>query len=223
MISNTKLARKSMLQSQIFTNQVNDTFVLEALRLIPRELFVAEKYQNVAYVDDDIPVNNAPIGRQRFLPQPLIFARMLQLAKIEKSHRVLDIASSSGYSSAVISRLAREVIALESDSEFTASASVNMNKLNIENVNVVAGDLLLGAPEYKPYDVILIEGTVEQIPETILKQLKIGGRLVTVMAAGGIGNIIVVEKGEKGISTAVHFQASTYKLEEFKLEKGFKF
>jgi protein-L-isoaspartate(D-aspartate) O-methyltransferase len=149
---------------------------------------------------------------------------MLQLAELDKSYRVLDIASASGYSAAVISLLAREVIALESDSEFTASASVNLNKLGIENVNLVAGDLLLGAPEYKLYDVILIEGTVEYVPDTILKQLKPGGKLVTILASGPkLGNIIVMHKVEKGITTSIHEQAITGRLVEFLLDKSFKF
>jgi protein-L-isoaspartate(D-aspartate) O-methyltransferase len=218
MITNTKLARKSMLQGQIFTNQVTDGRVLDALKTVPREDFVAEKYKNVAYIDDDIP-----LGGGRYLPQPLVFARMLQLAEIEKSHRVLDIASGTGYSAAVIALLAKEVIALEADSELTASASVNLNKLDVENVNLVAGDLLMGAPEYKLYDVIMIEGTVEYIPETILKQLKPGGRLVTVLAKEKLGNIVVVHKGEKISTTATHFQATTQRLEEFAKPKGFSF
>lgn len=218
MTTNTKLARKSMLQGQIFTNRVTDGLVLEALRAIPREDFVADKYKNVAYVDDDIP-----LGQGRYLPQPLVFARMLQLAEIERSHRVLDIAAGTGYSSAVISCLAKEVIALESDSELTASASVNLNKLDIENVNLVAGDLILGAPEYKLYDVIIIEGTVEYVPDAILKQLKPGGRLVTVLAKGKLGNIVVVHKGDKISTTSVHHQAITSRLEEFAKPKSFNF
>ena len=112
---------------------------------------------------------------------------------------------------------------LEADSELTASASVNLNKLDIENVNLVAGDLLQGAPEYKLYDVIIIEGTVEFVPDSILKQLKPGGRLVTVLAKEKLGNIVVMHKGEKLTTTAVHYQASTQRLPEFVKPKGFEF
>ena len=218
MPTSTKTARNSMLQGQIFTNQVTDSAVLEALRAIPREEFVAEKFKNVAYIDDDIQV-----AADRYLPQPLVFARMVQLAEIEKSHRVLDIASASGYSPAVIACLAREVVALESESELTAIAGANLKKLGIDNVNLVAGDLQLGAPEYKLYDVIMIEGTVEFVPDAILKQLKPGGRLVTVLAKDKMANIVVMHKGEKITTTAIHFQAMTRKLEEFVKPAGFKF
>lgn len=219
---NTKIARKSMLQGQIFTNRVTDANVLDAMRATPREIFVAEKYAGVAYVDDAVPANN---GEEiRYLTPPLVFARMLQLAEIDKSHRVLDIASATGYSAAVVSLLAKEVIALESDSELTARASVNLNKLDVENVSLVAGDLLMGAPEYKPYDVILIHGSVGYVPDTILKQLRMGGKLITVMADGNsrLGNIILMHKTEKGITKAIHEQAVTPVLAEFVAEKGFK-
>lgn len=208
-----------MLEGQCFTNKVTDERVLAALKVIPKEIFVPAEFSDSAYIDEDIALGNG-----RFLLSPLVFASLLQYANIKSNERVLDVASGSGYSSAVISRLAKEVIALESDSEFTAGASVNFNKLSIENVNAVAGDILLGASEYKPYDVIIIEGMVEQIPENLIKQLKPGGRLVTVIATEvGIGNITVITRAEKTYYTAKYQQGIAPLLNEFTNNIRFKF
>lgn len=218
MITNTKIARKFMLEGQCFTNNVTDPNILRALKSVPREIFVPDAYAESAYIDEDIPLTNG-----RALLQPLVFARMLQLAQINKSFKVLDIGCCTGYSSAVISLLAKEVVALESDSELTAGVSVNLNKLNIENVTATAGDLLLGAAEYKPYDLIIIEGMIEYIPETIIKQLKVGGRIVAVMVENSIGNIVVATKNERGVNITKHFQANSYRLEEFSKARSFNF
>jgi protein-L-isoaspartate(D-aspartate) O-methyltransferase len=219
MITNSKIARKSMLEGQCFTNNVNDESVLAALKLIPREVFVPSAYAESAYIDEDIKL---PGGR--VLLQPMVFARMLQLAEINKSQRVLDIASASGYSSAVISKLAKEVIALESDSELTAGASVNFNKLGIENITAVAGDVLLGANEYKYYDLIMIQGMVQYVPENLIKQLKPGAKLVAILEEKeGLGNIVVITKDERSFATTKYFQTLAFKLIEFTKPERFEF
>lgn len=181
-------ARRMMVDGQIRTNDVTDRRVIAAFEEVPRERFVPREQAALAYLDRDLPIRNAGPGRPtRFLLKPQDLARLIQAAEIDARARVLVVGCGSGYSAAVLAFLAAEVIALEEDEDLAGAADENLRALGIENVTVQTGPLAAGVPAAAPYDVILIEGAVEIIPEALRTQLKDGGRLVCVLRDGPLG------------------------------------
>ncbi|MBI5163344.1 MAG: protein-L-isoaspartate O-methyltransferase [Magnetospirillum sp.] len=186
-------ARLNMVENQIRTNKVDDSRVLSALAAVPREVFVPKPMRGFAYVDDDIDV-----GGGRSLIEPLVLARLLQIAAIGSDEVVLAIGDATGYVSAVIARLAQTVVSLERDAEWVNRASATLTELGIDNAAVVQGRLDQGYPAQAPYDVVVIAGAVGEIPPAICRQLSDGGRLVAVVSpAGGVGKgVLVVRVGD---------------------------
>lgn len=178
-------ARTRMVESQVRPNDVTDHRLLAALLETPRERFVPAPRRALAYIDEDVLLKQAD-GRQpaRFLMEPTPFAKLVQLADVKPGDLVLDIGCGTGYSSAVLSKLADSVVALECDEELAAAANETLPALEIGNVAVVTGPLNQGYPEEGPYDVILVNGAVPEVPEALFEQLRDGGRLVAVIADG---------------------------------------
>src|SRR5262249_24044222 len=135
-----------------------------------------------AYVDEDIP-----LGRGRFLTEPMILGRLLELAAVRSSDVALVIGAGVGYSAAVLGRLAGRVVALESDREFAQRAAQTLQAVTAPNVAVVEGSLADGVPRLAPFDVIVIDGAAERVPPAIVEQLAESGRLVAVIRDSGIG------------------------------------
>jgi protein-L-isoaspartate(D-aspartate) O-methyltransferase len=213
------VARRNMVESQLRTNKVTDPAVLAAMGSIPREEFVPASLAGVAYVDDDLP-----LGQGRHLMEPMVFARMLQHAEIRPSDVVLDIGCATGYSSAVVAKLAATVIALEGDSDFARRAAQTLAKLQADNVVVVEGDLCSGYARQAPYDVILIEGAVPEIPAEIAAQLGESGRLCAVVSPRGqTGRAVLALKAGGVVSHRDIFDAATPLLPGFAREPGFRF
>ncbi len=165
-----------MVEGQIRPNHVTDPALIVALESVPRELFVPKGAEGFAYVDEEIRLGNG-----RSLLEPMLLARLLQVAGITPQDAVLDIACATGYSTAVLARLARSVVAVESDAELAARASEALAAAGLDTP-VITGPLEDGAPNRAPYDVILINGAVAEVPQGLLRQLRDGGRLVTVLA-----------------------------------------
>jgi len=215
-------ARENMLNSQIYTNKVDDEFVLAAIEAVPRENFVPENLRGVAYVDKDLP-----LGDGRILMEPMVFARLLQLAEIKETEKVLVVASATGYAVAVIAGMAAEVVGCENNLNFITAAQGNLKNLGIANAAFVKAELPLGAERHKPFDVIFINGAVEEIPLKILAQLSENGRLVTVKASleqpHGPHYGSLVHYRNKVVSLTKEFQAFTAKLPEFNARRGFEF
>jgi protein-L-isoaspartate(D-aspartate) O-methyltransferase len=174
------IARQNMVEGQIRPNKVTDQLVLQAMETIPRELFVPKHLRGISYTDEDISLDNG-----RWLMEPVVLARMLQAADVEENDVALEIGCGTGYATAVLSRMASTVVAVEPDSEFSARATATLSELGIDNAAVIDGDLTTGCPEQGPYDVILISGAVEEVPQALLDQLAEGGRLVAVVRAAG--------------------------------------
>ncbi|MGC2409672.1 MAG: protein-L-isoaspartate O-methyltransferase [Methyloceanibacter sp.] len=176
-------ARQTMVESQLRPSQVTDRRLLAAFATLPRERFVPPSKQPLAYMDAGLEVwpsiDGAPA---RFLLAPVILARLIQLAAVEANDAVLDIGCTTGYSTAVLARLARSVTGVEAEPELAAAASESLGELSITNASVVEGELALGAPTGAPYDVILLNGSVPEVPKTLLAQLKENGRLVAIVA-----------------------------------------
>jgi len=185
------LARRNMIDGQLRPNRVTNSALLAAIADLPRERFLPDSLKSVAYADDDVP-----LGSGRFLMEPMVLARLIQSLQPLPEDKALVVASGRGYGAALLARLVKTVVAVESDAVLAGSASRTMKELNIGNVEQVAGSLAAGAPAGAPYDVILVEGAVREIPPAILAQLADGGRLATVIAgAPGVAHLVVKEGG----------------------------
>ena len=185
------LARRNMIDGQLRPNRVTSSALLAAIADLPRERFLPDSLKSVAYADDDVP-----LGGGRFLMEPMVLARLIQSLQPLPGDKALVVASGRGYGAALLARLVKTVVAVESDAVLAGSASRTMKELNIGNVEQVAGSLAAGAPAGAPYDVILVEGAVREIPPAILAQLADGGRLATVIAgAPGVAHLVVKEGG----------------------------
>ena len=196
-------ARRNMVDRQLRTNKISDEAVLEALGQIPREPFVPQGLRTAAYVDEDIP-----LGGGRHLIEPMVFGRLLQAAGVQRGDLVLDIGCGPGYSTAVLSKLANMVVALECDPELARRCAAALGDLAIDNALVVQGPFEQGWPAQAPYNVIVLGGAAEQVPETILNQLAEAGRLVGVEMRGGVGRAMLYFRHRGVISGRPLFDAA---------------
>lgn len=208
--------RHNMVEGQVRPNDVTDRRVQHAMATIPRERFVPNHLNVVAYTD-----NCLEVARGRYLLDPRCFAKLAQLASIGAQDRVLDVGCGSGYSSAVLAQLAREVIALEVDAGLVRIASECLS--GISNIEVVQGPLSEGLPDRAPFDVIFLNGTVESRPERLLSQLADGGRLVAVIRENGRGQAHLMLKVGDAMSDRVAFDAQVPILPGFEKTPGFVF
>ncbi len=218
-MSNYATARMNMVDGQIRPNKVTDAGLLASLGAVPRELFVPKAARAYAYVDEDVAIGNG-----RYLMEPLVLARLLQEAQISDQDVVLDIGCATGYSTAVISRLANTVVALESDAELVARASELLTELDIENAVAVQTDVTEGYPDQAPYDVIVVNGAVAEAPQRLLDQLGENGRLVAVIARSGHHGTARLFKRMGGhVSSRPLFDAATPVLPGFEPRSTFVF
>ncbi len=179
-------ARTKMVDNQIRTTDVTSHVVIDAFLAVAREDFVPADYRALAYIDDDIPISRGDGGQSvRYVMEPSPLGKLLQLADVGKDDVVLEIGCGTGYVSALLSLLASSVVALESDETLAAQATETLSRLGYDNVAVVTGDLAAGYKPEAPYDVIFLNGSVEELPRDLFDQLRDGGRLV---AVEGIGN-----------------------------------
>lgn len=211
-------ARRHMVESQIRTSKVVDEAVIAAMSEVPRERFVPDALQSVAYVDEDLQVGNG-----RYLMEPMVLARLLQEAGVTASDVVLDIGSGAGYGAAVLARIAATVFALESDEGLAAKSAELFTELGLDNVVPVDGALTEGCAKHAPFNVIVIEGAIEAIPDTIVGQLGDGGRLLAVVQERGIGRATIVTRNGDHLSHRVVFDAAVPVLPEFRKPAGFVF
>jgi protein-L-isoaspartate(D-aspartate) O-methyltransferase len=212
-------ARAHMIESQLRPNKVMDGRVLGAFAEIRREFFVPEHLRAVAYIDADLP-----IGGGRYLMEPMVVARLLQAAMIERTDTILIIGAGTGYEAAVAAMLARSVIALEDNPELARRARAALVDHSIASVSVVEEPLSQGYRPRAPYDVILFCGTVVEVPSEIDSQLAEGGRLLaTVKSASGIGRATLRTRTGGLIARRVLFDAATPPLPGFSPKPAFVF
>lgn len=215
------IARRNMVEGQIRTNRVTDSAVLDALKALPRELFVPKAMQAVCYMDEDIP-----LGGDRALMKAMVLARLLQEAAVQDDDVALVIGAATGYSAAALAHMAGTVVALEADPALAETASRLMADLSIDNVAVVSGPLEDGYPGQAPYDVIFFNGAVADIPQAITDQLAEGGRLVAVVeenAQEAAGRATLVTRNEGVIGHRVVFDANVPFLPGFEPASRFVF
>ncbi|HWA68987.1 MAG TPA: protein-L-isoaspartate O-methyltransferase [Rhizomicrobium sp.] len=209
-------ARFNMVEGQVRVNDVTDPRILAALNAVAREKFVPRGAQALAY--SDVPVAVAP---GRYLLDPRSFGKLLNLAQVTAQDRVLDVACGTGYSSAVLARLAAEVVALEQDADLVRVASELLANI-VGKVELVQGGLVEGVKAQAPYDVIFVNGAIETVPQTLLDQLGEGGRLVAVIKDGqSQAWLFVKENGQVG--GRPDFDAEVPLLAGFKKAMGFVF
>ncbi|MCC2111494.1 MAG: protein-L-isoaspartate O-methyltransferase [Hyphomicrobiales bacterium] len=217
-------ARMAMINSQLRTNNVTDKDVLSAMATVPREQFVAAKWRPLAYLDRDIEIAPAESdGLARYLIKPMVFARLAQAAEIGTDDIVLDVGCGSGYSAAVLARVAGAVVALEENARLAERATANLDEIGAANATVVAAPAAAGHAQEGPYDAIIVEGSIDEVPATLLDQLKDGGRLVAVIGRGNAAAATVYTRSGKIISSRVVFNAALPQLPGFARETGFVF
>lgn len=206
--------RINMVESQVLPSDVTDHRILRAMRELPREKFVPASLGGLAYIDEPVPVTPAGTARRSILA-PRVQAKLVQLADIGSEDHVLDIGCASGYSAALIGRIARSVVALDSDESLAATARANLADIGQGTVTVVSGRLAGGWPNKAPYDAIVVEGSIELPPEDLLDQLKDGGRLVAIVNEDGIGKATVWKRFGLSMDARVAFDLAAPELSEF--------
>jgi protein-L-isoaspartate(D-aspartate) O-methyltransferase len=212
-------ARQHMIDSQIKTNKVTDPSVIEALAALPREAFVSVAQKKLAYIDRPVA-----IGAGRRMTEPMVLARLLQVAQLKGTETALVVGAGTGYSAAILSRLVKKVVALESAPELAERAKAILSQLGIGNVSVVAGDLAAGRPADGPYDFILVDGAAEIVPDALGAQLADRGRLAVVIKDQGVvGRGTILVKADGVISQRAIFDADTEVLPGFTRPQRFVF
>lgn len=175
-----ELSRVNMVESQVRINDVTDPRLIHAMRATPRESFVSKSHQASAYADMLVPS-----AEGRWLLCPRDFSKLVNVCAIRPEDRVLDIGSGSGYSAAILARLAASVVALEQDETAKALGDC-LAAAGVAGIEIVAGPLKNGAPGKAPFDVIFVGGAVEDVPAAWLAQLAEGGRLAVPVSEGGV-------------------------------------
>lgn len=215
--------RVKMVDGQIRTTDVTSLPLLSAMLTVPREVFVPDSRKGLAYIDENILISEKAGPGARYLMKPSPFAKLVQLAEIGPNDKVLDVGTGTGYSAAILSRLAKSVVALESDDSLAGKAEATLASLGCDNVSVVRGDLKAGHKAGAHYDVIIVEGSVEELPETLTEQLAEDGRLVVVEGDGG-GAIARIYLKSNGVATGRRaFNAAVRPLPGFERAPAFEF
>jgi protein-L-isoaspartate(D-aspartate) O-methyltransferase len=215
-------ARRMMVDGQVRTADVTDPRILSAMLDLPREQFFPEDKASLAYLDLDVPVNEAG-GPVRRLLKPMVLAKLIQTANLAETDHVLDVGCATGYSTAVLGRLAGSVVGLEEDAALVRQASGMLAGAGVTNAKVVTGALIKGWPAEGPYDVILLEGATETVPSALVEQLKIGGRLACVLGRGQPGKAMIYRRAEGDFSGRAVFDAAAPLLPGFAKPQEFVF
>jgi protein-L-isoaspartate(D-aspartate) O-methyltransferase len=191
--------RERMVEEQLIHSPdgrppVTDQRVLEAMRRVPRHRFVPAGLRDLAYEDGALP-----IGEGQTISQPYVVALMTELAGVEAGETVLEIGTGSGYQAAVLAQLAREVYTIEILEPLAHRAEATLRELEVQNVHVRAGDGFLGWPEAAPFDAILVTASAPRVPQPLIDQLALNGRLV-IPEGDGWQQLIVYTKTAEGLS-----------------------
>lgn len=222
-MANVENLKTTMKKCQLMPGHITDPQVLGALQAVDRSQFVPTKYASVAYVDDEVK-----LAEGRYMISPLDFARLLTFSDIQPQDKVLIIGCGMGYSVAVISELADRIIAVENEPDLVNHARQQLNKYR--QVEVVTAPLTTGYAGAKPFDLIFIEGGVQEIPDSLLAQLGDGGRLVAVQVGAtrpdsnsGLGHALKIIRRGDSFEYFRDFDVSIPLLRSFTAKKGFVF
>jgi protein-L-isoaspartate(D-aspartate) O-methyltransferase len=216
---NIEQARFNMIEQQIRPWNVLDQDVLDMLHVVKREQFVPAAYQNLAFADVEIPL---PGGEAMFNPK--VEARIMQELAVKKHENVLEIGTGSGYMAALLAHKARHVTTVEIQPETARQARENLARAGVTNLTVEEGDGANGWDKGAPYDVILVSGGLPVLPEALLKQVKVGGRIGVILGdAPAMSFNIVTRSSESGVDTVKLFETNVKTLSGAQAPSRFQF
>jgi protein-L-isoaspartate(D-aspartate) O-methyltransferase len=216
---NLEQARFNMIEQQIRPWDVLDTEVLHLLAVVKREDFVPLAHKALAFVDMEIP-----LGHGQVMLAPRVEARMLQDAAVQKHEKVLEIGTGSGYVTALLAHRAQRVISLEINPELAAIARTNLQKAGIHNAEVRELDGSIGVPVEGPFDVIMLSGSVAEVPSKLLSNLKVGGRLIAIVGDEPMMRATLITRtGEAEFKTSQPWDTVAPRLLNFPEPSHFKF
>lgn len=213
-------ARRTMVDTQLRPDDVTHLLVIEAFLSVPRENFVPEALRDLAYIDRDLPLPTSS-GAHRAMMTPLSLAKILNALEVKPGERVLVIGAGTGYSAAVLAHIGAEVVALEEDDGLVETATAALAAY--DGVEVVKGSHEAGAKAKAPYDVILVDGAVEMIPDAVFAQLKSDGRLGTIVIEGRVGRGCLFEGTSVDFSRRAVFDGMAPRLPGFARPHEFVF
>jgi protein-L-isoaspartate(D-aspartate) O-methyltransferase len=218
-LHNVEQARFNMIEQQIRPWDVADSAVLELLAVVKREDFVPASYKAMAFADMAIPLPG-----QQVMLAPRQQARLLQDAAVKPTDKVLEIGTGSGFTTALLASQAQRVISLEINPELADLARANLQRANIHNAEVRCADGTQGAAAEAPFDVILLGGSVAEVPPTLLKQLKVGGRLVAIVGSEPIMHAMVITRtSETNFKSDEKWDDNAPRLQNFPQPSAFQF
>ena len=186
--------RQRMVERQLRRRGIGDERVLGAMGAVPRELFVPERVRGRAYADGALP-----IGGGQTISQPWVVAAIAQALELDGSEKVLEIGTGSGYSTAILARLARELVSIERLAELADPARELLRRLGADNAEVRVGDGSRGAPDRAPFDAIAVHATAPGPPQSLLDQLRPGGVLVVPIASGHVDMLSAYRRRGEGV------------------------
>lgn len=208
--------RVMMVDTQIRPSDVTKFPIIDAMLSVPRENFVPSERREAAYMD-----GNIVLSKDRVVLEPRTLAKMLDALDLQNDELVLDIGSSYGYSAAVMARIAQAVVAVESDASLVNESQTTLSDAGSDNVIVHEGALEDGVSEHGPYDVIAIQGGIEELPSSIIDQLKDGGRVAALFMDGALGEMRIGHKIDGRLNWRLVFNASAPVLPGFARERVF--
>jgi protein-L-isoaspartate(D-aspartate) O-methyltransferase len=208
--------RTMMVDTQVRPSDVTKFPIIDAMLSVPREVYVPDQLREAAYMGEHIG-----LGRDRVVLEPRTFAKILEVLDVQPNHTVLDLGCGLGYSTAVLARLADFVAGVEDDEDLANEAQSILSENGVDNAAVMFGDLTDGAAKSGPYDIIVAQGAVEEIPETILDQLREGGRIAAIFAEGSLGVVRVGHKLNGSVNWRFAFNATAPILSGFKKDAAF--
>ena len=208
--------RVMMVDTQVRPSDVTKFPIIDAMLTVPRETFVPDDKREVAYVGE-----NLPLAPGRVVLEARTLAKLLEALDVQPGDLVLDLGCGLGYSTAVIARLAETVVAVEEDEALAADAQRILSEEGVDNAVVVTGKLTDGAAKCAPYDVITVEGGVEVMPDSVLAQLKDGGRIGAVFMDGAVGTARIGYRVDGRMTWRPVFNAAAPVLPGFQMTRGF--
>nr|WP_252734658.1 protein-L-isoaspartate O-methyltransferase [Octadecabacter sp. B2R22] len=207
-----------MVDTQVRPSDVTKFPIIDALLDIPREEYVPDALRDAAYIGENID-----LGEGRVLLEPRTLAKILDAADVQKTDVVLDLGCGLGYSTAVLAHMAEFVVAVEDDEARAEEAQQNLSAHGVDNAAVFAGPLAQGAAKNGPYDLVLLQGSVEEIPDDLTSQIKEGGRIVAIFAEGALGVVRVGRKIDGVMNWRMAFNATAPVLSGFEKAAAFAF